>query len=165
MSTAVITEPTGEVDAALKFTAGLVIGVPLDAELCNVRNTATLCVKVKYPDQQTQLIVPKCSDFRPMLLSDPEGNNVTTSDMSDTDFRLLTTVLVSHQVWTEACTIDISLALDLTDVESGLGLGTGLTNRKGTAAGVSKADGDPCVIDLCKPVKVYVSPKPVKRGI
>jgi integrator complex subunit 4 len=164
MSTAVITEPTGEVDAALKFTAGLVIGVPLDAELCNVRNTATLRVKVKYPDQQTQLIVPKCSDFRPMLLPDSEGNNVT-SDMSDTDFRLLTTVLVSHQVWTEACTIDISLALDLTDVKSGLGLGTSLANRKGTAPGVSKADGDPCVIDLCKPVKVYVSPKPIKRGI
>ncbi|XP_069683725.1 integrator complex subunit 4 [Periplaneta americana] len=164
MSTAVITEPTGEVDAALKFTAGLVVGVPLDAEVCNVRNTATLRVKVKYPDQQTQLIVPKRSDFRPMLLSDSEGNNVT-SDTSDTDFRLLTTVLVSHQVWTEACTIDVSLALDLTDVESGLGLGTGLTGRKGGAAGIAKTDGDPCVIDLCKPVKVYVSPKPVKRGI
>jgi integrator complex subunit 4 len=164
MSTAVITEPTGEVDAALKFTAGLVVGVPLDAELYNVRNTATLRVKVKYPDQQTQLIVPKRSDFRPMLLSDSEGNNVT-SDISDTDFRLLTTILVSHQVWTEACTIDISLALDLTDVESGLGLGTGLAGRKGTAVGVAKPDGDPCVIDLCKPVKVYVSPKPVKRGI
>lgn len=164
MSTAVITEPTGEVDAALKFTAGLVVGVPLDAELYNVRNTATLRVKVKYPDQQTQLIVPKRSDFRPMLLSDSEGNNVT-SDIPDTDFRLLTTILVSHQVWTEACTIDISLALDLTDVESGLGLGTGLAGRKGTVAGVAKPDGDPCVIDLCKPVKVYVSPKPVKRGI
>lgn len=164
MSTAVITEPTGEVDAALKFTAGLVVGVPLDAELRNVRNTATLRVKVKYPDQQTQLIVPKRSDFRPMLLSDSEGNNVT-SDTSDTDFRLLTTVLVSHQVWTEACTIDVSLALDLTDVESGLGLGTGLAGRKGIAAGIAKTDGDPCVIDLCKPVKVYVSPKPVKRGI
>jgi len=164
MSTAVITEPTGEVDAALKFTAGLVVGVPLDAELYNVRNTATLRVKVKYPDQQTQLIVPKRSDFRPMLLSDSEGNNVT-SDISDTDFRLLTTILVSHQVWTEACTIDISLALDLTDVESGRGLGTGLAGRKVTAAGVAKPDGDPCVIDLCKPVKVYVSPKPVKRGI
>lgn len=164
MSTAVITEPTGEVDAALKFTAGLVVGVPLDAELYNVRNTATLRVKVKYPDQQTQLIVPKRSDFRPMLLPDSEGNNVT-SDISDTDFRLLTTILVSHQVWTEACTIDISLALDLTDVESGLGLGTGLAGRKGTAVGVAKPDGDPCVIDLCKPVKVYVSPKPVKRGI
>ena len=164
MSTAVITEPTGEVDAALKFTAGLVVGVPLDAELYNVRNPATLRVKVKYPDQQTQLIVPKRSDFRPMLLFDSDGNNVT-SDTSDTDFRLLTTVLVSHQVWTEACTIDISLALDLTDVESGLGLGTGLASRKGTAAGVPKTSGDPCVIDLCKPVKVYVSPKPVKRGI
>lgn len=164
MSTALITEPTGEVDAALKFTAGLVVGVPLDAELCNVRNTATLRVKVKYPDQQTQLIVPKRSDFRPMLLSDSEGNNVT-SDTSDTDFRLLTTVLVSHQVWTEACTIDVSLALDLTGVESGLGLGTGLAGRKGIAAGIAKTDGDPCVIDLCKPVKVYVSPKPVKRGI
>jgi integrator complex subunit 4 len=141
-----------------------VVGVPLDAELCNVRNTATLRVKVKYPDQQTQLIVPKRSDLRPMLLSDSEGNNVT-SDTSDTDFRLLTTVLVSHQVWTEACTIDVSLSLDLTDVESGLGLGTGLAGRKGIAAGIAKTDGDPCVIDLCKPVKVYVSPKPVKRGI
>ncbi|KAJ9583048.1 hypothetical protein L9F63_022613 [Diploptera punctata] len=157
MSTAVIMEPTGEVDAALKFTAGLVVGVPLDAELCNVRNAATLRVKVKYPDQQTQLIVPKRSDFRPITISNKEDS--VTGDTSDTDLRLLTTVLVSHQVWTEACTIDISLALDLTDVESGF------AGRKPSGSGVGKTDGDPCVIDLCKPVKVYVSPKPVKRGI
>uniref|UniRef100_A0A1B6KQK6 Integrator complex subunit 4/Protein SIEL C-terminal Ig-like domain-containing protein n=1 Tax=Graphocephala atropunctata TaxID=36148 RepID=A0A1B6KQK6_9HEMI len=60
--------------------------------------------------------------------------------------------LICHQVWTEALYVDISLAMDLTELEAGL------THK------VSHSQ-DPCCIDLCKPIKVYVSPKPVRRGI
>lgn len=74
-------------------------------------------------------------------------------------FRLLTTVLVSHQVWSEAMHVDISLALDVSEAEGGLGVPS--TARKVAA----QNQGDPCVIDICKPVKVFVSPRPIKRGI
>ncbi|XP_067013887.2 integrator complex subunit 4 isoform X2 [Anabrus simplex] len=176
MASAVITEPTGEVDAPLKFTAGLVMGVPLDAEIYNLRDTGALRLKVKYPDQQTQLMVPRRADLRPLdrdlPLSDGALDISVPPVPSSTDFRLLTTVLISHQVWTEACTVDVSLALDLTEAESGMCTSAssgiprkGPTSVASAAAAVLRPDIDPCVIDLCKPVKVYVSPKPVKRGI
>jgi hypothetical protein len=57
-------------------------------------------VKVKYPEQQTKLPVPKRSDLKHMPQCDSESNNVT-SDMSDTDFGPVATVPVSNQVWIE----------------------------------------------------------------
>jgi hypothetical protein len=47
MCSARIVEPRGEADSALSFTAGLILGVPLDAELCHLSSTAALRVKVK----------------------------------------------------------------------------------------------------------------------
>jgi hypothetical protein len=43
-------------------------------------------------------------------------------------------------------------------------LETGLCGREGTPAGFAKTDGD-APYHLSKPLKVYVSLKPVKRGI
>lgn len=56
----------------------------------------------------------------------------------ENDWRLRTTVLLSHGVWTEATQVDISLCLFV---------------RPGHE------------LELCKPVKVLFAPKPVKRGI
>ncbi|KAF4521167.1 hypothetical protein B566_EDAN011617 [Ephemera danica] len=131
-------------DSALSFTAGLVLGVPLDAELSNLSNVAALRVKVKYPDQTTQLLVPCRSDLR---VSEIKSG---TEQRGFQDYRLRTTVLMSHGVWTEACQVDLSLALDLTASEASLG-------RRG--------EDNLCVLDLCKPVTISISPKPVKRGI
>lgn len=142
MTTVSLTEPVGDMDAPLKFTAGLVLGIPLDAELRHLCSMDTLRIKVRYPDQQVHLLVPKCTDLRPM---------------EDGTTRLLTTVLVSHQVWTEACAVDVSLALDLTAQEGGFGPGA---TRK-----ARPSELDPYVIELCKPTKVYVSPKPIKKAI
>ncbi len=109
MASATIIEPTGESDTALKFTAGLLLGIPLDAEINNLEDTSHVrimvsrkldfilvfslklwrmmsfqCIfQINYPDQQVHLICPRASDFRP----DSSGN-----------VRLLTTVLISHQV-------------------------------------------------------------------
>ncbi len=59
------------------------------------------------------------------------------------------------QVWTEACHVEVSLVLDVTDRE----LPTAALRRwRGFAE-------DAFVVELCKPVRVLVSPKPVKRGI
>lgn len=67
-------------------------------------------------------------------------------------YRLVTTALISHQVWSEACFVELNLVLDLTDTEGAISHCLQLSNQV-------------CVISLCKPVKLLVSPKPVKRGI
>lgn len=64
MSTAVITEPTGKTDG----TAGRKVGAHLDSKLCNIHKTATLQMKVKNPDKETKLIIPKHSDLKPVPL-------------------------------------------------------------------------------------------------
>ncbi|GAB6020124.1 hypothetical protein CHUAL_002853 [Chamberlinius hualienensis] len=81
---ATIYEPTGESDTPLKFTSGLVLGVNLDAEIENVEDLKTVRIKVKYPDQQTQLILIRLSDFRPI---------------EERRCRLMTTALLSHNLW------------------------------------------------------------------
>lgn len=156
MLSADINEPQGDADNAYKFTAGMVIGIPLDADIRNLRDTSILRVKLKYPDQQTVLIIPRASDLRRM-----DGDDALDSSSQEQCpcYRLLTTVLVSHQVWSEAMHVDISLALDVTEAEGGLGISS--TARRAAA----QTQGDPCVIDICKPVKVFVSPRPIKRGI
>lgn len=66
MLSAVINEPQGDADSAYKFTAGMVMGIPLDADIRNLRDTSIVRVKLKYPDQQTVLIIPRTSDLRRM---------------------------------------------------------------------------------------------------
>lgn len=133
---AVVEEPRGDADAALKFTGGLLLGIPLTAKIQNLRDPSILRVKLRHPDQQVQLLLPRRSDLR---LQNTEQN----------DYRLKTTVLLSHQVWMEPCNVEISLALLVP------------TSSACTHAPLD----DPCVIDLCKPTKVSIAPKPVKRGI
>lgn len=145
MSKAVILEPTGQNDSALKFTAGLVMAVPLEAELTNLADPTRLRLKVKYPDQRTQVIVPRVADLKPL---DPEAEE---RGDGRGNLRLLTTVLISHQVWTEACFIDINIALAVPEAD--------VARRR------AHSDSSACLLDLCKPVKVCVAPKPVKKGI
>lgn len=67
------------------------------------------------------------------------------------NLRLLTSVLISHQVWTEACNVEISIALAIPEADVG--------KRK------SNVNNSPTLLDLCKPIKVSVAPKPVKRTL
>ncbi|XP_075235890.1 integrator complex subunit 4 [Lycorma delicatula] len=156
MNRAVINQPAASGEVALKFTAGLVMGIPFDADIYCLQNPNMLRLRVKYPDQQTQLIVPKRADLRlqPGFNNLPSGDG-SVKELGCGDYRLLTTVLISHQVWTEACYVDISIVLDLSEHETGL---VHTTQRVTTSI-------EPCIIELCKSVKVYVSPKPVKRGV
>lgn len=64
MLSAAINDPQGDTDTAYKFTAGMVVGIPLDAEIHNLHDTSIVRVKLKYPDQQTVLIIPRKSDLR-----------------------------------------------------------------------------------------------------
>lgn len=107
MCSAQILEPKGEADTALSFTAGLVLGVLLDAELHNLAQTSVLRVKVKYPDQTTQLLVPCKSDLRSDVVKQSEQSSAG-NDKQSKNFRLRTTVLLSHGVWTEACSVKLA---------------------------------------------------------
>ncbi|XP_018310187.1 integrator complex subunit 4 isoform X2 [Mycetomoellerius zeteki] len=131
-----IEEPRGDADAALKFTGGLLLGIPLNAKILNLRDSSTLRIKLRHPDQQVQLLLPRQSDLR-MQQSDQK------------DYRLRTTVLLSHQVWMEPCNVEISLALLLPS----------------SSICTHPPLDDPCVIDLCKPIKVSIAPKAIKRSI
>jgi len=131
-----IDEPRSDADAALKFTGGLLLGIPLNAKILNLRDPSTLRIKLRHPDQQVQLLLPRQSDLR-------------IRHAEQKDYRLRTTVLLSHQVWMEPCNVEISLAL--------LAPSSSICTH-------SPLD-DPCVIDLCKPTKVSIAPKAIKRGI
>lgn len=87
MCKAVISEPTDDADTTFKFTAGLIAGIPFDAEITSLSNVAVLRIKIKYPDQNTILVLPNKNDLRPINKSE-----------DNTDYRLITTVLLSHQV-------------------------------------------------------------------
>ncbi|XP_063973707.1 integrator complex subunit 4 [Diachasmimorpha longicaudata] len=136
MCRAVIEEPKPNGDAAFKFTGGLLLGIPLTAKILNLRDPSAVRIKLRHPDQQVQLLLPCKADLK---LQNPEEG----------DYRLRTTVLLSHQVWMEACDVEISIALA----------------APSTFACTHPTNDDPCVLDLCKPTKVAIAPKSVKRAI
>ncbi|XP_014681400.1 PREDICTED: integrator complex subunit 4-like [Priapulus caudatus] len=130
---ATIVEPAGMSDNALKFTAGLTLAVHLDVVLENVEKMDAVRLKVTYPDTRTDLLIPKVSDFRKLSLL---------------RHRLVTNVCLSHGVWSEACHVEISIAMCPHDSEG--------NKRKGTQQME--------FIELCPPVKVYVSPAAAKKS-
>merc|ERR1711874_444998 len=131
MAHAVIHEPSGTQETPHKYMAGLVLGVSMDCEITNVRDISTLRICVRTGDQQAQLTIPRRGDLM---------------ETGENQYRLLTTALLSHQVWTEPLDVDLSLVLDL-------------GNRRR-----DKTSQDN-IVHLCKPVKVNVLPKPIRRGI
>lgn len=65
MCYAAINSPVGGPDTTYKFTAGLVMSIPLDAEISHLHSTKPLRLRLRYPDQQTHLIVPRVDHLRP----------------------------------------------------------------------------------------------------
>lgn len=118
-------------DSAIKVTAGLIAALPFVAEFGNLQESqrAEMRIKIKYPDQNVHTVVPKQSDFKKIM---------TETGEHETNCRLRTTILLSHSVWTEASSVEISICLAV---------------RPGTE------------LELCKPAKILFAPKPVRRGI
>lgn len=135
MCRAVLTGPSSSPDAPIKFTAGLVMAIPIDAEIFGLQDPSSLRIRIHYPDHQIHNCVPSANHLR------ATGN--------EADYRLLTKALVSHGVWTEACYVEISLCIELSDCE--------LAHRSHY--------GIDTYLQLCKPLRLHVVPKPVKRGI
>eukprot|EP00090_Calanus_glacialis_P002411 TRINITY_DN11803_c0_g1_i1.p1 TRINITY_DN11803_c0_g1~~TRINITY_DN11803_c0_g1_i1.p1 ORF type:complete len:952 (-),score=245.87 TRINITY_DN11803_c0_g1_i1:99-2909(-) len=134
MARATIHEPTGGQETPLKYMAGLVLGIPMDCEVHNITNTDLLRICIFTGDQQNHLSIPRRGDLVPL----PSGSG----------YRLLTTALLSHQVWSEPLDVEVSLVLDLS--------GDRRQEKK------TKQDN---IVHICKPVKVSVLPKPVRRGL
>ena len=127
----------------------------MEAEIQGLVHSQYLRIRVKYPDQQT-LCIPQESHLK--ILANPfTADARTAKDESNSPsliHRLRTTVLVSHQVWTESSHVELSLVLDVTDPE----VPPSLKRWRGFSE-------ESFVVELCKPVRVLVSPKPVKRGL
>ena len=118
----------------------MVLAVPVDADLVNVSDVSQVRLAVKTPDQKVILITPKATDFC------GRGNHC---------YRLFTSALMSHPVWSEALHVEVSVVLDHNEAGGGR-LASGPSSA---AAGLSN------FVPLCDPVKVLVLPKPIKRGI
>ncbi|XP_030378031.1 integrator complex subunit 4 [Scaptodrosophila lebanonensis] len=96
--------PLQSQDNVIKVTAGLIAAVPFVAEIDNLLKSqkADMRIKIKYPDQHMHTVVPKMSDFKPIMTEQGEH---------ETNVRLRTTILLSHSVWTEASLVEIQLCL------------------------------------------------------
>uniref|UniRef100_A0A7G3B2J9 Integrator complex subunit 4 n=1 Tax=Lutzomyia longipalpis TaxID=7200 RepID=A0A7G3B2J9_LUTLO len=133
MCTARILEPcnVASVENQIKVTAGLIAAVPLVADIENLQDyqRQDLRIRIKYPDQNIHTVVPRLRDVKRILTESGEEVN---------NWRLRTTILLSHGVWTEATHVEIFVCLSV---------------RPGTE------------LELCKSVKIMFAPKPVKRGI
>merc|ERR1719245_3007814 len=101
--------------------AGLVLGISMDCHVDNITDTSLLRICIFTGDQQHHLSIPRRGDM---------------VQQNENSFRLITTALMSHHVWSEPSDVEISLVLDL---------------------------GPERMVHLCKPVKVSVLPKPVRR--
>ncbi|EDV46356.1 integrator complex subunit 4 [Drosophila erecta] len=96
--------PLQSQDNVIKVTAGLIAAVPFVAEIDNLLESqkADMRIKIKYPDQHMHTVVPKQSDFKPIMTEQGEH---------ETNVRLRTTILLSHSVWTESSLVEIQLCL------------------------------------------------------
>lgn len=84
------------------MTAGLIAALPLTAEIENLQEhqRQDLRIKVKYPDQNVHIVVPRQRDFKKMLSQNGNGH-----------WRLRTNVLLSHGIWTETSQVELSISL------------------------------------------------------
>lgn len=96
--------PLQSQDNVIKVTAGLIAAVPFVAEIDNLLESqkADMRIKIKYPDQHMHTVVPKMTDFKPIMTEQGEH---------ETNVKLRTTILLSHSVWTEASLVEIQLCL------------------------------------------------------
>ncbi|GAB1608958.1 integrator complex subunit 4-like [Argonauta hians] len=155
---ATIHEPTGASENPLRFTAGLTAALPLHASLDNVHDISDIRALVKYPDLDTQLVKLNSNDFR---------------KLSPLRYSLVTTVILSHRLWSEPCHVEVSLVLytkpNYEPVISSSGSGSSNSYSSSSTGGYSSSSGGGgpdktghYILGLCKPVSVLVATKPSK---
>lgn len=117
----------------IKVTAGLIAALPLGAVVENLQSCQLqdLRIKIKYPDQNMHFVVPRMRDLK-RIISDRD------EEVPSNNWRLRTSVLLSHGVWTETSQVEISICLAV------------------------KPSNE---LELCKPHKILFAPKPIRKGI
>ena len=78
--------------------SGMILAVPVDAELFNTPNHNLVKIAIQTPDQKIILITPKPTD----VIVKADGTK-----------RLLTKAVMSHQVWSESLNVELRLVLDV----------------------------------------------------
>jgi integrator complex subunit 4 len=155
LSHAEILEPRLRSDVVFKFTAGLVFNITVKARVRNIEDVSLVKVRVKYPDNKTMLHCPKTTDFVVM--------EEVSSIKGVHSFHLQTNVFLTHQVWTEAASIEMTLVLDLKDQVSSV---SQVWADKTKAYNRVKADNEDCLqIPLHDPFFINILPRPAKKTV
>lgn len=132
-------------DALHKFTAGLVMEMTIDATIENITSIDDIRMKVSYPDKLAHIVVPMTSHFR--LISSDEHSETLS-------YRLYTTIHISHSIWTEASSVEVSIILDYRDNQS-----TSLDLNQIDLAG-SNEEGQ--IIVISSPMSLKILPQNMK---
>lgn len=98
-ASAKIAQPTQKSEAVHKLTAGLPLAICLDAYLYHIPDPSSVRIRICYPDQSVQHVVPRV-------------NHLQRTEETRC-YRLQTTLLLTAAVWSEACQVNLSLVLDL----------------------------------------------------
>ncbi|KPM08491.1 hypothetical protein QR98_0070120 [Sarcoptes scabiei] len=158
MTQAKIIEPMQKSDYCYKFTAGYVTEIPFVAQLNHVVDIKNIKIKIKFPDQQNQLIQPRLSDFK--LKTERPGNL--------NDYRLISKILISYNsVCSGPLNVEINMLLDFRDVSS-----SSLSTTQVYSSMLNKSSGiksikseDNLVIEICKPIKIMIHPMKIQNSV
>ena len=93
---ATLLEPRAGTDHVHKFTSGLATSVHLVATIENLEDMRDVHVMVRYPDQQLHYVRPNPGNFR---------------RLSPLRHRLAMDVVLSHTLWSEAASVQLSVVL------------------------------------------------------
>lgn len=86
------------------------------------------------------------------------------------DYKLTTNVYLSHTTWTEPCQVEMSVVLDFRETSSAITISqfwaakTGPYALSSNSGSKGKSDEN-MLIDLCKPIKVTICPRAVRKAV
>jgi len=161
-SYAILDGPKERTETPLKFTSGLILTLRLDARLYNIKDIKNVRVKIHFADKQTNLVLPRLSDFRSLNVDDED--QAIQSDSLVNDYRLQTNLYISHGVWSDPCFVEISLVLDFRESLSSASSVSQIWALKSTPSYKLKVE-ESLMIQLCSPCKILISPKAHIKGI
>lgn len=115
-------------------------------------------MQIHFADKQTNLVLPRLSDFRLLNIDDEETDTLVN------DYRLQTNLYISHGVWSEPCFVEISLVLDFRESLSSSSSVSQTWSLKSTPGYKLKSE-ESLIIELCSPIKILISPKAHIKGI
>lgn len=98
-------------DNIIKVTAGLIAAIPFYAEIDNLRDIQRqdLRLRIKYPDQNVHLVVPRLRDLKRLVIEDGENGKIDNNFLNDKNPNFIE-ICVSDYCSTKLATTDQSTA-------------------------------------------------------